>query len=233
MAKTPSDSLSILTPSQRFSKYQWIELDVTKADDARPESYTPKVNTIKIVSEVLPTTNGWQARKEILYPLKAHCLCCLVKERNAKQFPTLGFFRPKNIERLVITPSNAPNWSPAQLAILRQENMFEKKPPEELEKIPFNFRYKFTCDHDSCPGHRIFCNDWEMCESWRKWKGEYGDGWEPKFRLRYETEMIQKFDTHFFVGTVHRYPATWIIVGLFYPPRPKAGDNLSLFAPAS
>jgi hypothetical protein len=33
--------------------------------------------------------------------------------------------------------------------------------------------------------------------------------------------MRDKYDTHFYVGTVHQHPATWIIVGLFYPPRPK------------
>ena len=32
--------------------------------------------------------------------------------------------------------------------------------------------------------------------------------------------MIEKFDTHFYVGTVHRNPKSWIIVGLFYPPKP-------------
>ena len=32
--------------------------------------------------------------------------------------------------------------------------------------------------------------------------------------------MIQKNDTHFFVGTHSSYPQEWLIVGLFYPPRP-------------
>jgi hypothetical protein len=31
--------------------------------------------------------------------------------------------------------------------------------------------------------------------------------------------MITKLDTHFYVGTVHKHPTEWIIVGLFYPPR--------------
>jgi len=31
--------------------------------------------------------------------------------------------------------------------------------------------------------------------------------------------MIQRNDTHFYVGTVHKHPGTWIICGLFYPPR--------------
>ena len=49
-------------------------------------------------------------------------------------------------------------------------------------------------------------------------------GWEAKFRQRFETEMIQKNDTHFFVGTIHQHPGSWIIVGLFYPPRPLMND---------
>lgn len=31
-------------------------------------------------------------------------------------------------------------------------------------------------------------------------------------------------DTHFYVGTVHRHPTEWIIVGLFYPPYPAMRD---------
>ena len=96
--------------------------------------------------------------------------------------------------------------------------MFETASAKELEKIPFNFRYQFRCDHDTCKGHKMFCSDWEMGESFRKWKAQYGNNWESKFRQRYEMEMIQKYDTHFYVGTVAKYPGTWIIVGLFYPP---------------
>jgi hypothetical protein len=36
--------------------------------------------------------------------------------------------------------------------------------------------------------------------------------------------MIEKKDTHFFVGTIHQHPASWIIVGLFYPPKAAIGD---------
>ena len=34
----------------------------------------------------------------------------------------------------------------------------------------------------------------------RQWRSKYKDGWEAKFRERYEQDMIQKFDTHFYVG---------------------------------
>ena len=63
------------------------------------------------------------------------------------------------------------------------------------------------------------CTDWEMGQSWRKWRTDYGDDWEAAFRQEYETEMRDKFDTHLYVGTLNKYPKEWIVVGLFYPPK--------------
>lgn len=142
----------------------------------------------------------------------------LVKERDVKGHPTLGIFRPRKIDSLIITPDK-PDWSPKQRAILEQGHLFAEKLKHQLEKIPFKFQYKFYCDDDTCPSHTIICTDWEMAESWRSWKTQYGNKWEEKFRQRFEKEMIEKYDTHFFVGTIHQHPGTWIIVGLFYPPR--------------
>src|SRR5207249_9484623 len=66
------------------------------------------------------------------------------------------------------------------------------------------------CNHTECPGHTAICTDWEMNESYRRWRNEYGDNWESKFRQRYESEMIDKYDTHFYVGTIHGHPHIWI-----------------------
>jgi hypothetical protein len=63
-----------------------------------------------------------------------------------------------------------------------------------------------------------------MGQSWRSWRDQYGDGWKDKFIQRYETEMIARNDTHFYVGTVHQHPHKWIIVGLFYPPKQPMGN---------
>lgn len=115
--------------------------------------------------------------------------------------------------------AESPDWSDAQLVALRQEQLFQKAPAHELEKVPYSFRYEFLCDDDLCPGHKLSCTDWEMGEAYRKWRHSYKAAWEGKFRQRFEEDMITRFDTHFYVGTVHRYPQTWIICGLFYPPR--------------
>jgi hypothetical protein len=219
-----------LDREKRFKKYEWVEVEVTKAtSDARPESYKlVSPDAIKILSGPLPTTNNWKARKDAVFPLKAHCLCCLQKYQQEHGAPTLGIFQPKKIDSLVISPDTA-TWNPAQLAILRQGDLFKEAPQSELEKIPFKFQYKFHCDEPAClngNGHTIVCTDWEMGASWRKWRQDYGDsGWEEKFRQKYETEMIEKLDTHFYVGTIHKHPKIWIIVGLFYPPKPTASPE--------
>lgn len=217
-----------LEEDQRFKKYQLIEVKVQKArGDVRPESYMIFSDTISIQSEVLSSANDWQARKNVLFPLKAHSLCRLMKERDENHFPTLGFFKPKMIHELVIENEENPSWTEEQLQTLSQGNLFDMKQREGLEKVPYRFRYRFTCEDETCPSHTIICTDWEIGVGWWRWSRQYGSKWEDKFRQRFEMEMIQKFDTHFVVGTVHGHPHTWIIIGLFYPP--KSQGLLPLF----
>lgn len=206
-----------LTLDKRFTKYQWINVNVTKAsNDLRPESFHPDLDSIEILSEPLPTRSNWQARKDVVFPLKAHCLCCLQAERDKHGTPTLGLFKPESVTGLDIEKT-APRWTEEELAKLRQLPLFSTAPPRELEKIPYNFSYRFRCAETYCSGHRLICTDWEMAQLWRRCRTDYGSQWEQKFRERYETDMILRWDTHFYVGTLHQFPDTWIIVGLFYP----------------
>ena len=207
-----------LDHDKRFRKYQWIEVAVQKGSDPRPESYRIFEDTIKITSAPLSTQHNWTARRKLVSPVQAHCLCCLERDRKSKGIPTLGLFKPRIIEKLLIEKDQSP-WTPEQLQLLQQGHLFNPGPKTRLEKVPYQFRYKFQCDEDSCNGHTLICTDWEIGESWRKWSREYRNKWEEKFRNRYEKEMIEKSDTHFFVGTHRVHPQTWMIVGLFYPPR--------------
>lgn len=208
----------LLESDKRFHKYQWIEVEVEKASDPRPESHKIRPQSISVLSGVLSTDNAWRDRKNILESVRGHCLCCLKSKRDNYGFPTLGFFRPKEIKRLIIRKGEM-DWSPEQKAVLGQRHLFEEAPAQELEKIPYSFLYEFLCDHDNCRGHKLSCTDWEMGESWRKWKAQYGKDWEAAFRQRYEKEFLLEKDLHFFVGTVNAHPKEWIIVGLFYPPK--------------
>jgi hypothetical protein len=97
--------------------------------------------------------------------------------------------------------------------------MYDKHPLRPLEKIPYKFSYKFTCNEPYCRGHKLICVDWELGQAYRQWKQKYRDKWEWAITNRFETDMILGYDTYFFVGTIHGHPGAWIIVGLFYPPK--------------
>jgi len=206
-----------LDEDRQFVKYQWIKLGVTKArNDARPESYTPNLDSISL-GEKLSTAGNWHARRKLIEPLMKPSLCAIQKERDERQFPTLGVFKPGRIDRLVIEQTAA-DWTDEQLLKLTQTlSLFARKPETQLEKLPFSFKYEFHCVDLTCPGHSLSCTDWEMGQSYRRWRRQYRDGWETKFRQKYEREMIARFDTHFFVGNIHQYPNAWIVVGIFYP----------------
>lgn len=216
-----------LDEDKRFHKYQWIEASAAKSSDSRPESFHLDPDSIHILTEPLTTAAYWKARKDIIAPLASPSLCWLQAERDKHQSPTLGFFKPKEIRRLLLEPDEP--WTAAELAKLRRNPLFGIAPKEELEQIPYKFKYQFACDDPTCKGHTVSCVDWEMGQSYRSWSRKYAD-WEAAFRKKYETEMIDKLDTHFFVGTVRSHPGAWIIIGLFYPPKePQGTKQIPLF----
>ena len=213
----------LMAEENRFSKWQWISTDAVKAtSDARPESYKLNNETIQAEGRV-GTANNWRARREAIKPLLRPSMCQIRRELDANGSPTLGVFRPARIKRLILEADD-PDWGADQLAILKQDDLFQKTPALTLEKIPFKFKYEFECADSECRGHAMGCTDWEMAEAYRNWRREYGDQWEDAFRQKFERDMIEKCDTHFFVGTVHKHPKNWMVVGLFYPPKPAMGD---------
>lgn len=210
-----------LPPDKRFKKYQWIEVALNKArNDPRPESHHPNIETIELGDTVSPD-DEWALRRAILDPLMRRSLCEIYAEQEANGQPTLGLFKPGSVKRLLIIPTTS-LWTNKQKEILSQTTLeFQQTPKGELEKIPFEFQYEFTCSSPGCRGHTLGCTDWEMGEAYRSWHKSYGEAWEAKFREKFERDMIEKKDLHFFVGTLHQHPKNWMIIGLFYPPKPK------------
>lgn len=202
--------------AKQFKKYQWIKADVTKASDPRPESYKVDLDSIQPLGKPLPTYNNWQIRKEMVLPLEAPSLCHLQRTREDTG-ATLGFFKPRCINELIIESEEHPYWTEQELATLSQQSMFDKKSVKLLEKIPFKFKYRFFCNDAKCNGHILSITDWEIEESYRKWQNRYGKHWERYFRQKFEDEVIYSFDSYFYVGTIRAHPDVWIIIGLFYP----------------
>lgn len=217
---------------QQFPNYSWIEVDVRKSKDHRPESHYADLGSIRTVG-TMDTSRGWEERKSFLLPLASPSMEYLI-DQNAQFNTSLGLIRPKEVKRLLIK-KEPPDWSPEELAKLRQRSLMEGlgedgtyKVAQDLEKIPFRFQYEFVCDDPLCSGHKYTVISWEVMQSYRKWRAKYGeDGWEAAFRQKYENEFLSpQRDLHFYVGTVLSHPKTWTIIGLFYPPSGTVGSQV-------
>lgn len=216
---------------QRFPTYSWIQARVRKASqDVRPESFKVDADSIEVLNTV-DTSNRWLERRRLVQPLLAPSLESLWQS-NRQSHTSLGFIRPRKVSKLIISRAES-QWSEKELLKLQQRSLFDPRSEDGtyqawriLEKVPYHVKYHFFCEDERCKGHNCRVISWEVMQSLRKWRDQYGDTWESKFRDRFETEFLGPGkDLQFFMGTVHhnRYPNTWSIIGLFYPPAAPTG----------
>ena len=94
-----------------------------------------------------------------------------------------------------------------------------------LERIGHTFYYEFTCG-EHCAGHKLSVVDWELVQSYRKWRGEGQRTPPDSLRDKYFTELAARRDLHFVVGTTQaqNHYRTFLIIGLFYPPKAICGQ---------
>jgi hypothetical protein len=214
----------------RFKKFQWFTAEVQKSSDARPESYEVNLDSIRdLAPRPVLTSDGWAQRDRLVQPLRAASLEELTSRRQATG-QSLGLIRPAKISKLKLKFVGE-NWTEKQLNRLHQMALFGNTPRGELVKIPYEFRYEWKCDSSACAGHNMELLDWEIAESYRRWRRAYGDDWESKLRERYEDELRSKYDTQWFVGTFAKYPDNWTLIGWYRPPRrsaPSASIQLEL-----
>lgn len=205
-----------LDDPHRFKKWNWIEARVTKSTkDPRTETYVPDHDSIRVVGEVgTGPSKDWAERKRIVLPLKSPSL-----EMLRASDRSLGLIKVKELEEFILEPDDA-DWSEEQKRSLSRIDLFGR-PKKPLEKVPWRFQYRFRCEGVDCRGHAAHAVDWELFQSWRSWRHKYKPGeLEMQLRRKYFDEMKQR-DLHFFMGTTlaRHVERTFIIVGLFYPPK--------------
>lgn len=206
-----------LDNEQMFTKYTWIEASIKKAtDDPRAESYHVDCDSIHVLDHI-PTDAGWSQRNALLLPKAIPSLEWLNETRQDILSTTICLIRPAHIERLEIDPTpddDIMRQQQNQQELHQQLNWFEGD-PNLLEIIPYSFRYRFRCNDERCTGHRMKIVDWEIAQSYRRWR-DRPQGWEGMIRQKYEQELVQKH-LQLFLGTMRLYPSKWIIIGLYYP----------------
>lgn len=214
-----------LPDAQRFKKYQCIRLRMQKhSRDTRPESFRPDADSIAL-GIVLGTRNRWSQRWEWVKPTLSGSMCEIQRLQKSTR-KSLGVFRPKRVTDVTIRDVSA-NWSGSQQQSLAQLTLFDEQ-RKPLEKIPMIFRYKYVCDESGCRGHEQAIIDWELGELYRKVRNGSQDRATIKTKIRdkYLHELCgTDRDTHFFVGNHSQHPQSFLVLGVFWPPRASSREE--------
>lgn len=205
----------------KLRKYDWIEVYCKKAEEklSRKESYRVRDISLKIVDRSLSLKKvkgkvDWLERNRLLLGHVAPSLEALQAQFDEDR-TSIGLIKPAEVMEF---------YKKDDLRIYEnskvfQQSLFGTNIPE-IEEIPHLFGYKFRC-HGCQEGkkHDIQCEDWELFESYRRWGKRYGYVnllWE-KLHDKFYKSMLNN-DLYFYVGTFSQFP-TWLIVGLYYPPK--------------
>nr|VFK19110.1 MAG: hypothetical protein BECKLPF1236B_GA0070989_11615 [Candidatus Kentron sp. LPFa] len=213
-----------LENSRRFKKYQWVRLKVQQRNsDSRPESYAPNYDTLEVISEPLSTDDAWRERREIVLSRVAESLCD-IQDAQKRDGASLGIFKPAEIIDFDWEPDEQQEWTDTEQARLAQQDLFMTREKKLLEKIPYTFRYRFRCaDCRVNEPHHMKVVDWELAQMYRKLRRESEsiDDCLTKIRDKWLVQICdsQKYDTYFFVGNMRQFPQSFLVLGVFWPPR--------------
>ncbi|HLH85260.1 MAG TPA: hypothetical protein VKU79_00130 [Thermoplasmataceae archaeon] len=205
---------------KKIPKYSWITVECEKASEylMRKESYKVRYETITIEKRLSTVKDrSWTERNRVILPLLSNSLEEL-EEKATIDNTSLGIIKPRVITDFTVDKRE--DMSDDEAEIVQEVQMtLDGEIRTDLEVIPYNFRYHFFCSDNNCRGHNIMCEDWEMLEAWRQWKKKYSDTSVLLMKLREKFfDYMIKRDLYFFVGTHSRFN-TWLIIGLYYPPR--------------
>lgn len=221
----------LLDGEHQFKRWEWIRARICRPNnDHRPESYRIDVDSIERLSRV-GTEAAWAERYQWI---KLHQYNNFNALENRRQYDgiTLGFIKPTRFS-LIIEKARYPEWTDEEKVKLIQDGLFDS--PEvisrvPLKKVPFDFYYQYECQTEGgVDQHRHKITDWEVGALFWNCITKYDGQWESYFRKKLEKEFAEK-DLMFLMGTIHRFPDKWLIVGLFYPPKVK-GRQMSMWVP--
>ena len=215
-----------LDDDKQFKKYQPVRLRVeSHSGDRRPETRRPDRDSIQLLGKPIPSTDGWARRRRFVEPLMAQSMCDLLR-RQRRDGTSLGVFRPKQVLDLVIEERDiksekveiARAWA-AQPSLLGGLGADERgQQVRELEQVPWTFKLRYECEDSSCRTHTQSIIDWEIATYFRRVRGR--SDWRERMRRRWLGDLCRgDRDTALFVGNQHQHPTSFLVLGVWWPPR--------------
>jgi len=218
--------------NSQFQKWEWLTANLIKAPkDHRPESYKIDVDSIERPGEKVDTSRQWRERLTWLAPHTVESFAAL-EDRRLSTGETLGVLKVNRLLQLEISRVREPDWTEDEKRKLSAEGLFDSdeirnRPP--LRKLPHSFHYHYECSTEhGVETNRHKITDWEAGALYWNCVRSHGTGWEKPFRQKLEAEFSKK-NLMLLMGTIHRFPDQWLIVGLFYPPKQPGEPQRALF----
>lgn len=200
-----------LEHGKQFEKFRWIEAKVKKnPSDARLESYKVDYDSIKLLTKIEP--KNAEERFRWVLPCVSESMES-IKESYSKNGTSLGILTPKQVVKFHINKSPNEEWTDEEWNLLNQTT-FGKNEVTPLEKIPYEFSFQYTCDNIACNSHKMKVTDWEMYQAYRNFR-KYENPTEELRKKYLNIINNEKSNTYFVVGTVHKHPGKFIIIGVF------------------
>jgi hypothetical protein len=215
-----------LSDDSRFAKYQPIRVRVQRhGGDRRPETRRPDRDSIELAGPPIPSDHGWRSRRRFVEPLIAPSMC-EIRRRQRSDGTSLAVFRPREVVDLIIERADV-NEGKREIARTwaAQPSLLDEVPPDErryqvreLEQVPWSFKYRYLCADPHCPTHTQSIIDWEIAELYRHVR--HRDDWQDRLKARWIGELCApNRDTAFFVGNQHQHPGSFLVLGVWWPPR--------------
>lgn len=215
-----------LPGQKQFQKGDVIEVQVERRashKDDRPESWRPRLDTMRIVDHV-GVEDNWRRRLDWIEPTILAGFAEL-RDKQQSENKSLGAFRPNKVLGVRVKQESS-SWSDAQLATINQKDFFSEKEP--LEKVPYRFQLGFTDERGA--DHWLSVIDWEFFQLWRKERDRFQNEEKAADQVRKKIEWIVAGDKDViaFAGNLGN-PAmrkSFMILGFCYP---KLDPQQSLF----
>ncbi|MDR1378347.1 MAG: hypothetical protein LBJ36_04785 [Synergistaceae bacterium] len=184
----------LLTKESQFHKWQWINVAIEKSStDKRIESYKISFEDIR-PGVILNTKQDWE--KRIAWINRVPVVTKFLPDRSSPHLQkdqSLVLYKLQEPVRLEIVSSST-EWTTEELRKLKQDgSLFSREEallPPALEKIPFDFYYRFKANTADGTGHeiRIKITDWEAGALYRNCFRFYREQWQSQFQQRLERD---------------------------------------------
>lgn len=202
----------------RVRKWDVIRLRVRKArSDRRPESFTPDMDSIRVVGH-LDTKRNWEARRALVDPHRGRTMRQVLDQQAAEGI-SLAVVEPGEILDLEVTARSTKELQEARERAEReiaQGDLFSLDDRLPLEPVPFDFHMVLQYPDEDQP-RRLKVVDWEINQAFRNYRSNYREP-EQEVRKHWLSDVCGPGrDPCFLIGNQHRFPDQWLLLGIVWP----------------